>query len=107
MNFPPLIAWVFDESDADAHRVSCEIEAIRTRFEGEPVGDTVARKDPHSHFTFDIPAGAGMGRHVHRALAGKLRHPRRQQRGSSSCAQPARDEPGSLPDSRVGCWIGL
>jgi hypothetical protein len=44
MNFPPLIARVFDESDADARRVSREIEAIRTRFERESVGDTLARE---------------------------------------------------------------
>ena len=33
---PTLIARLFDDSDADARRVNREIDAIRTRFEGQP-----------------------------------------------------------------------
>jgi hypothetical protein len=35
-NIPTLIARLFDDTDADARRVSREIDAIRTRFENQP-----------------------------------------------------------------------
>jgi hypothetical protein len=101
MNFPHLIAGVFDESDADARRVSREIEAIRTRFEGEPVGDTLAREKIRTRTS---PSTSRLGR----AWAAMFIAPlpenyvaHADRNADLRRAQPARDEPGSLPDSHV------